>query len=183
MKDYLQCLIWMMLFVIIIEMFFPDSSYRKYIKLILGCILIYTMLTPLMQLVKADGGDYRDYVKKYQEALNLEDDGIEAYKEEYGKQGQSLKEMYEQSMRAMIQNKFALQVEGLTLDWNGDQISHINMVVKNKDKEQKSIELGIEEKSNTINGDIESLKNKIKNYLSDFYNVQVSNIYITVQKN
>ena len=56
-------------------------------------------------------------------------------------------------------------------------------VVGKKGAPIKIGEIHIGDKSDTVDGAEEELKNKIKTCLNDFYNVQVRNIYITVQKN
>ncbi|MFC7370443.1 stage III sporulation protein AF [Fictibacillus iocasae] len=38
----------------IIEMLLPDSSFQKYIRLVIGMLLILAMLSPLLQLMKLD---------------------------------------------------------------------------------------------------------------------------------
>ncbi|MFC0188314.1 stage III sporulation protein AF [Fictibacillus aquaticus] len=38
----------------IIEMLLPDSSFQKYIRLVIGLLLILAMLTPLLQIMKTD---------------------------------------------------------------------------------------------------------------------------------
>lgn len=183
MDSYLQYLIWMMLFVIVIEMIFPDSSYRKYMKLVLGCILVYTLLKPIVGLIKVDGANYEDYVKKYQMLLAGEISDNEEYNEELTRQQQNLQEVYEKSMKSYIEQEVNVKVVWLDIDWNQDEMIAINVYVARPSEEVKIGEIRIEDKSDTVDGDEEVLKNKIKTCLSNFYNVQVQNIHITVQKN
>lgn len=183
MKAYFQYMIWMMLFVIIIEMFFPDSSYRKYIKLVLGCILVYTMLSPIMQFIQVDGQDYEGYVKQYQALLALDQGEAGAYEKALNGQQASMKEMYEQSIKAYVEQHFDVTASNVFVTWQGSELRSIDLVVGKKEATSKIGTIHIGEKSNTTSGDEENLKNKIKTCLSDFYNVQVCNIHITVQKN
>ena len=183
MSSYLQYLIWMMLFVIIIEMIFPDSSYRKYIKLVLGCILIYTMLKPVVSFIKVDGLDYEGYVKHYQSALAGEGTIGKGYEEELKRQQSTLQEVYETSMKDYIEQEADVHVVDMQIDWNKDEIEGIRVIVEKPSQSFKIGEIRIGDKSDTVDGDEEKLKNKIKTSLSNFYNVQVRNIYITVQKN
>lgn len=183
MSSYLQYLIWMMLFVIVIEMIFPDSSYRKYIKLVLGCILIYTMLKPVATFIKVDGSDYEDYVKKYQMLLTKDSSIGENYEEELNRQQNTLRAVYETSMKEYIEQEATVRVSWLQISWNEDEIERIDLTVEEPSKIFKIGEIHIGDKSKTVDGSEEELKNKIKTSLSNFYNVQVRNIYITVQKN
>ena len=183
MLAYFQYLIWMMVFVIIIEMFFPDSSYRKYIKLVLGCILIYTMLSPIIRLIQVDGQDYEGYVKKYQQffVTGTMDQG--GYEDSLRKQQESIKAMYEQSIAAYIEGQFDVKVQQVSVTWRDDELDEIFVTVGDKAQEERIGTIHIGDKSETVNGDEMVLKNKLKTCLSDFYNVQVCNIHITVQKN
>ena len=71
----------------------------------------------------------------------------------------------------------------MQIDWNKDEIEGIRVIVEKPSQSFKIGEIRIGDKSDTVDGDEEKLKNKIKTSLSNFYNVQVRNIYITVQKN
>ena len=182
MKSYFQYLIWMMLFAIIIQMFFPDSSYRKYIKLVLGCILLYTMMTPLVKLIKVNGQDYEGYVKQYQMLLGGMESGGSSYEEALEEQRASIKEMYEESIKAYIEGQFEVSAYDVEVTWDEEELDEIYLTVGRKDKGEGIGTIRIGEKSETVHGDEEKLKNKMKTCLSDFYNVQVCNIHITVQK-
>ena len=168
MSSYLQYLIWMMLFVIVIEMIFPNSSYRKYIKLVLGCILVYTLLRPIVSFVKVGGVTYDDYVKKYQMLLEMQN--IEGYG-------------YQNSVKKSIEQSAEVEVVWLELKWDKDELANIEATVTAPSDKIKIGEIRIGSKNEGVDGDEEKLKNKIKTCLSDFYNVQVQNIHITVQKN
>lgn len=186
MKAYLQLFIWMMLFIIIIEMVFPDSAYRKYIKLILGCILIYTLLSPIVNLIPIESNKYDNYVDMYTQKLG----GTsvqESYEEEARKQQESLKEVYIQGMKQLIEGEFDVDVFQVDLSWSqtdGEVIlDTIYMTVGEKDDGEIQIgKIQIGDKSESLGGDELHLKNKIKTCLINFYNVQDCNIYITVQK-
>lgn len=183
MSDYLKYLIWMMLFVIVIEMIFPDSPYRKYLKLVMGCILVYTMLKPLLGLIQVDGADYRAYVTKYQAILEEGASGKNSYATQLNDQQQSLEKMYEISMKDYIESQLDISVQSLQITFQEGAIQNVYLTVGQKEEGIKIGEIQIADKSNTVSGDEEKLKNKIKNLLNDFYNVQVHNIYISVQKN
>ena len=181
MKAYLQYLIWMMLFVIVIEIFFPDSSYKKYLKLILGCILIYTMLNPVIKFIRVGGSDYTTYVAHYEDLLLAENTGNKAYEESYEAQQESLQKAYETSMTTYIEQQMPVTVTQLFLDWDENELEGINVTLCKVVEQSGQLEVG--EKRGTIYGSEEALKNKLKTCLSDFYHVQVENIHITVQKN
>lgn len=182
MSDYFKLLIWMILFVIVIEMIFPDSSYRKYIKLVLGCILVYTILKPVVSLVRVNGADYKAYVERYEQLL--ENQAITGdYQEQFASQQENLLQSYKASMKALIEQQVEVSVQDIDLRVEENEITRVDLVVG---KKKTLIQVGtihIGDKSHTVDGEEEQLKNKIKTCLCDVYNVQVQNIYITVQKN
>ena len=183
----MQLLIWMMLFVIIIEMVFPDTDHRKYVKLVLGCVLVYTLLKPIIALLPASDETYEAYIKRYEKQMGLSDEGVEeSYETELSKQQGSLKEIYEQGMKSVIEEELQIGVKDLEVICSEEMaIEEIYITVGDGGK-KSLIEIApihIGNKSDTVDGDEEKLKNKIKTCLNNFYNVQDCNIYITVQKN
>lgn len=185
-RGYMQVLIWMMLFVIIIEMIFPDTDYRKYIKLILGCILVYTLLKPILTLLPATGESYESYIRRYESQLGLSEKGVtEAYELERDKQQKSVKAVYEQGMKNVIEEQLQIGVQEVRITCDEDMTIEDIYITVGKSK-KSTIEIApihIGNKSDTVDGEEEQLKNKIKTCLNNFYNVQDCNIYITVQKN
>lgn len=186
-RGYMQLLIWMMLFVVIIEMVFPDTDHRKYIKLVLGCILVYTLLKPIIAFLPSGGESYEAYIKRYEQQMGLNEKVItNNYQTEVTKQQSSLKAVYEQGMKNVIEEQLQISVSQLEVTCSEDmEIEDIYITVGERTR-KSNIEIApihIGNKSDTVDGDEEKLKNKIKTCLNNFYNVQDCNIYITVQKN
>lgn len=189
MKAYMQILIWTMLFVIIIEMIFPASEFKKYLKLILGFIIVYTIFTPIVKGGFWNEGKYDEYVKYYQEQVG--DEGhmnikLQEYEEE-------LLGVYEEQEinKIAFKLKKQLNLEVVESDMRFDTtgytpiIQEIDLVVAEEKKEQKiSIpKIKIGEKDESLSQDPDNLKKEIKNCLGDFYNWDNVNINIIVQDN
>lgn len=185
MREYMQMLIWMMLFVIVIEMIFPDSTYRKYIKLILGCILVYTLISPLVKWMGNDGLSYDRYVKAYEARLSGEE-GLVGYEDEVDRQTDALVEIETAHIKEAIEGEFQVSVQDVDLEYDETNRIPETIYLTIGEKQDSIIQIApihIGEKGDTVSGDEEKLKNRIKTCLYDFYNVQDCNIYITVQKN
>lgn len=193
MREYMQMLIWIMLFVIVIEMIFPDSDYKKYLKLVLGCIVIYTMIKPIIRYIPVQGTSYNDYVREYQQKLEegLKDEALlNSYNEQVYTQQAFLKESTALSIQSLLEKELDIKIMQVDIEWiqaSEVQIDKLYLSVSEK-KDQNlgtitipMIQVG--EKSKSIYADEEKLKNKIKTCLRNFYNVPSRNIYITVQKN
>ncbi len=193
MKEYIQMFIWIMLFVIVIEMIFPDSDYKKYLKLVLGCIIMYTIIKPAAQFIPLEGQSYNQYVASYQSKLLEGMNGMEeeGYNKEVRKQASLIKDTLLVSIKTVIEREMNVSVLDVQVDYkNGEDEAVIDTVYlivgKTEERENGKIfipKIKLGEKSSSINGDEEKLKIKIKTCLKNFYNVPSSNIYITVQKN
>lgn len=189
MREYMQVLIWTMLFVIVVEMIFPASEFKKYLKLILGFIIVYTIFTPVVKGGFWNEGKYDEYVKYYQEQVgdlqhtNLklqeyEEELLGAYKEqEVNKIALKLKK---QLNLEVVDSDIVFDTTGYT-----PTIQEITLnVVKEKKKEKISIpQIKIGEKDKSLSLDQDNLKKEIKNCLGDFYNWDNVNINIIVQDN
>ncbi len=193
MKEYMQMFIWIMLFVIVIEMIFPDSDYKKYLKLVLGCIIIYTIIKPIIQFIPVQGKSYDAHVREYQMRLSEDfgyEEAIQGYGEEVEKQQALLKETFAANIKGVIEKEMDVSVYSIEIKWRegGElEMEKIDLVVggvKSHAEENITLpQIKIGDKSNSISGDTEKLKIKIKTCLENFYNVPSRNIYITVQKN
>jgi len=183
-----------MLFVIVVEMIFPDSDYKKYLKLVLGCIIIYTLIRPVIQFIPVEGKTYDTYVLEYQNKL-AQGTAYEKVKKDVvhqiQKQQTFLKDTFTKSIKETIEKEMNVSVQHVDIAWKDDKegttIEKIYLVIGDKgvDAEGKisipKVQIG--EKSSSLGGDTEKLKIKIKTCLENFYNVPSCNIYITVQKN
>ncbi len=188
MTDYMEILIWTMLFVVVIEMIFPSSHLQKYIKLILGFIVIYTILGPIIKGGLFEQGKYDYYVAYYQDQFDLTTDkGV--HMEDYEQ------ELLE-SFTTQEKSKIIKQVEGAldvtvemievfaTLEGYVPTTNEIILAVSYNQEEGGLIiipKIKIGEKDESIKLEEENLEKEIKNLLSDFYNWDNVNIYILVQ--
>ncbi|ONI37680.1 hypothetical protein AN639_00800 [Candidatus Epulonipiscium fishelsonii] len=186
MRDYMEILIWTMLLIVIIEMIFPTSHLQKYIKLILGFILIYTILSPIIKGGLFKEGTYDKYVKNYQDQINLVTEEGRSMKE----YEMELLEIYSTQEKDKISGaikKLDMEVVSLDVDTSLEgytpDIIGINLVVRQKKEDVGKIiipriKIGNKDDINKTSAKIE---NDIKNLLSDFYNWDKVNIHIIVQ--
>ncbi len=192
MKEYMEILIWTMLLVVVIEMVFPTSPLQKYIKLILGFILTYTMLSPIIKGGLFEQGKYDTYVQHYQDQFNLTTDKgkhIEDYELEVI---DAFIEHEKQKITSALEKDFDIKVVdvevGVELDVYMPATTDISLTVRKlAEGEESGIakivipKIKIGEKDENIILDDDDLKKEIKSCLSDFYNWDKVNIYIIVQ--
>ncbi|MGL4363221.1 MAG: stage III sporulation protein AF [Cellulosilyticaceae bacterium] len=192
MKEYLQTLIWTMLFIVVVEMIFPVSELKKYIKFVLGFIILYTILLPVITGIQKIGlGEeisVMNYINFYQS--NLEQ-GITSldYEKNYDRQVEGMKEIYENQLileiEQRLEKKLDIDVSDIVVETNYEggsyKILEIEMVVCANDDRGFRIEQGNKNESIVLSE--ERLKKEIKNFINDFYNLDNSNIHIIVQDN
>ncbi|MEG0085371.1 MAG: stage III sporulation protein AF [Niameybacter sp.] len=188
MRSYLLTIIWTMLFVVIVEMIFPVSELKKYLKLVLSFIVLVVIASPLVTLLTqqqwVETTRPMEYIAFYQE--QFEGGRYVPYEEEKKKQEESVKQVYkdqvESQMKLLIEAKLPIEVSQITSEvtLNGSHIGISEMQVVVTPLASESF-LNIWDKSESVVLSDEHLKNEIKKCINDFYNVDNANIYITVQ--
>ncbi|WP_010166288.1 stage III sporulation protein AF [Candidatus Epulonipiscium viviparus] len=186
--EYLMTLVWVMLFLVVVEMVFPSSALQKYIKLILRFILVYTILAPIIKGGLFETIQYDEYVNSYQDQFDMMTEGgtqMHNYEQE-------LKENYELREIEIIEQ--AVEKE---LDMNAEVV--VSSIVRNYIPQLTDIEITVSKNESTDDGLIkvpkivigkksdsvrlykENIEKEIKNLLSNFYNLGQVNINIEVQ--
>jgi len=135
LSQWLKQIILLVLVATFLDLIIPNSSFERYIKLVVGLLIITIMLSPIISLLNKDLTFSQDvfndnfYEKK---GLNLKNQS-EKFKE---KQQDEIKKLAEKKLESKIKSSllkefpievFTLNVE---LDRNCKNISHIFLVVK-----------------------------------------------------
>lgn len=188
MKQYLLIIIWTMLFVIVVEMIFPSSELKKYLKLVLGFVMVYIIASPVIKVITStpllESGSLSSYVQFYEGQLS--NGQYTPYEEERKKQEENVlaiyKEQVESQLTAMIETNLPVEVEALSSEakLEGSHFSIDSIEIELAFKEEEHI-FGVGDKSESFVLDQSLLEKEIKKYINDFYNVDNTNIYIIVQ--
>ena len=194
MGQYLQMIIWTMLFVVVIEMVFPSSDMKKYLKLILGFVVIYIIVGPIVDFLV--GRDIlpeervANYISYYQNQLTQGVVGSD-YDEEITSQKTGMVAIYkanvEEQAKALIEKNIPVEVCEIAIETGEDEaafeIESLTLEVAYLENGENKFGLGLGSKEESIVLHKENLENQIKKCLNDFYNWDNTNIYITVQEN
>ncbi|MGL4737715.1 MAG: stage III sporulation protein AF [Cellulosilyticaceae bacterium] len=193
MNGYLQLLIWTMLFVVLIEMFFPSNDLKKYLKLVLGFIVVYTIISPVIKVVTEvrDKDTFESYVMYYQEQLGTKP-AYSEFEAEQSRQQESLRDVYEkqitEQVELMLEKTFPITVCNVRIEMSDDNmdfsVKEVDLVIQTKETKGEAvsvprIKIGEKDESFTLND--QHVKDEIKKYLKEVYNWDKDNIYITVQ--
>lgn len=207
--NWTKNIVYVIIFVTILEILLPNNSMRKYIRVVAGLLIMVVILTPITQLfdqnVKIQDVLSKSYVEMEQMDIKNQK---EALKEE---QNEMTIKLYKEKIENQMKTQLEENVQGIDVDVKVDiftkpkkenfsQIKKVEIYVdkmkphKKENKETfiepiKRIEIGsTDEKPTKKTQEAEvtispEQERKIKEIILDFYNVPLENISISKQKN
>ena len=188
-NGWAQSIILAVIIVTILEMILPEGKNKKYIKIVMGVYVTFTIVSPIIS--KVAGNDFEIDISKYEDILNA--NAIESTNSIESINNQSIENLYLNTIKTDIKSE--IEKEGyqtkdikITADINVEEeeahIHKIDIEVLKKEKENQikkvnKIEIGntteeIEENTNLTSKEI----NNLKKILSDKYEVEEEKIYI-----
>ena len=187
----------------LIELILPNGSSKKYVKVIIGIYILFTIISPV--IVKLKGGNLNmDEVldtQKYEKKISKSDNKI--YAELEANNSRTIKDIYISSLTEDIKSKLkakGYQVISTNIKIEDNENYTIESISLNLSKEEKEENEGnssgginietVEIKGNNTNNTnnninesnntlTESQKNEIKVYLSETYDIDIRSIYIS----
>lgn len=179
MLDFLvswaEQLIIALIIIVMVEMIIPNSSYRKYIKVILGIFIIYTIFSPII------GNKINEF--DFSKTLSFQENNIanttNQSQTNYNKQiEETYKEKFKETLEEDLKEKgYEIDKFETEVKYDGENISteNLKIYIKKINNIQGNIEkVTITEKSKIEENEIEKLKKDI----SQNYNVDISKISI-----
>lgn len=175
----------------IIEMLLPDGNCKKYVKVVIGVYILFSIVSPV--ITKVTGNEFRvsdiyDINTYIEVSAKSSQENIES------SQQNQIKQVYitnlKNDMKQKIQEK-GYSVKSLTLEISNDEQYTLKkifaQVSKKKDEETKEVK-GVNEINVTISNTTENIEedisistkeqNDLKAYLSGIYNLEEKNINI-----
>ncbi len=181
----------------IIELILPEGSCKKYVKVVIGIYILFTIIAPVIGKVSKKDIDINDILntQKYEQEISKNNNDI--YKKFESNNSRTIKDIYVSNLETDIKSK--LKDKGYEVtntyikvkndkNYSIDKIS-VDVVKKenSKQNENESIEnisINIQisndknsEESKTVSIN-ETEKQNIKKYLSDTYQLEETNIKI-----
>lgn len=177
----------------IIEMILPEGNSKKYVKIVIGVYVLFTIISPVISKITGKTIQVSDILElnKYIEET---ENNSKLYVTLDEDNSNNIKDIYESSLRNDIKAKVAAKgynAKNIKLEIEDDEeytLKKINIeIYKNMEKDKKDIEtiqnvdINISQKS-TENDMQEKLsekdKRKLKDYLSGVYEIDEKNINI-----
>ena len=176
----------------LIEMILPNSSSKKYVKVVIGMYILFTIVSPIIK--KLGGKDINlntINIEKYEQQISKSDNTISRKFEDNNTR--SIKDIYVSNLKADISAK--LKEKGYEIDTSDIQIKDDEnytiekitlKLIKMEQKQEKNNEIVINtvEIGNTISQkDSKTLsdddKQEVKDYISETYDIDKKNINIS----
>ena len=176
----------------LIEMILPNSSSKKYVKVVIGMYILFTIVSPIIK--KLGGKDINlntINIEKYEQQISKSDNTISRKFEDNNTR--SIKDIYVSNLKADISAK--LKEKGYEIDTSDIQIKDDEnytiekitlKLIKMEQKQGKNNEIVINtvEIGNTISQkDSKTLsdddKQEVKDYISETYDIDKKNINIS----
>ena len=192
LSSWAQGIIVAVIIATLIEMILPNSSSKKYVKVVIGMYILFTIVSPIIK--KLGGKDINlntINIEKYEQQISKSDNTISRKFEDNNTR--SIKDIYVSNLKADISAK--LKEKGYEIDTSDIQIKDDEnytivkitlKLIKMEQKQEKNNEIVINtvEIGNTINQkDSKTLsdddKQEVKDYISETYDIDKKNINIS----
>lgn len=184
-KSFIITLISVLILITAIEMIAPDNSLKKYLKFVLGIIIIAIIISPILSFFKKGEENIEVLINNY---INLESkETLNSEVEKQNNQKAVFKKNLETNCNELLKEKFEDMEFETFIDCDIDTYNieySINSIeIKVKDKKISKVEQVIIGKSNEakeVSSKNEEIKNKdeILKYLSDSLNISKEKINI-----
>ena len=192
LSSWAQGIIVAVIIATLIEMILPNSSSKKYVKVVIGMYILFTIVSPIIK--KLGGKDINlntINIEKYERQISKSDNTISRKFEDNNTR--SIKDIYVSNLKADISAK--LKEKGYEIDTSDVQIKDDEnytiekitlKLIKMEQKQEKNNEIVINtvEIGNTISQkDSKTLSNddkqEVKDYISETYDIDKKNINIS----
>lgn len=192
LSSWAQGIIVAVIIATLIEMILPNSSSKKYVKVVIGMYILFTIVSPIIK--KLGGKDINLNtidIEKYEQQISKSDNTISRKFEDNNTR--SIKDIYVSNLKADISAK--LKEKGYEIDTSDIQIKDDEnytiekitlKLIKMEQKQKKNNEIVINtvEIGNTISQkDSKTLsdddKQEVKDYISETYDIDKKNINIS----
>lgn len=192
LSSWAQGIIVAVIIATLIEMILPNSSSKKYVKVVIRMYILFTIVSPIIK--KLGGKDINlntINIEKYEQQISKSDNTISRKFEDNNTR--SIKDIYVSNLKADISAK--LKEKGYEIDTSDIQIKDDEnytiekitlKLIKMEQKQEKNNEIVINtvEIGNTISQkDSKTLsdddKQEVKDYISETYDIDKKNINIS----
>lgn len=189
-NSWAQGIILAVIIVTILEMILPEGKNKKYIKIVMGVYITFTIISPIIS--KVTGSNFDIDVSKYESIL--EGNNITATNSVQGINNQSIENVYLNTLKTDVKDELSKEgYEGKRVDITANinvedekadiykiDIDAIKKSDNNTIKKVNKVEIGsdAEESDEQVNTLSDAEIKKLKKILADKYEIDENKIYI-----
>ncbi len=179
----------------IIEMILPDNTSKKYIKIIIGIFVVYTIISPVIDQFMGQSID--DYLN-FDDSIETSSNAVESNTISNNAQS-SIKRIYKQNLENDLKVKLSEQgyiAESVAIYISNDDtysLEKVELKIQKKETPKtnekqtqsivqsiKSVKVKLEGGSNESDGVLnEDDKNKIKEYVKNTYEIDINKVFVS----
>ena len=195
LSNWAQGIIVAVIIATIIEMILPNGSSKKYVKVVVGIYILFTIISPIITKFSSNNFNINDILdtKAYEEQMAKSDEDISKKFEENN--NRTIKDIYQSNLESDIKAKLKdkgyevlntyiqirddenYTIEFISLSLDKKETEESNQV-RNIEIEEVNIQIG---ETNTQESDTSlgsSEKQEIAEYISSTYDIDIKNIEI-----
>lgn len=195
LSNWAQGIIVAVIIATIIEMILPNGSSKKYVKVVVGIYILFTIISPIITKFSSNNFNINDILdtKEYEEQMAKSDEDISKKIEENN--NRTIKDIYQSNLESDIKAKLKdkgyevlntyiqirddenYTIEFISLSLDKKETEESNQV-RNIEIEEVNIQIG---ETNTQESDTSlgsSEKQEIAEYISSTYDIDIKNIEI-----
>jgi stage III sporulation protein AF len=193
LSSWAQGIIVAVIIAALIELILPNGSSKKYVKVVIGMYILFTIVSPIIKKIGGRDADLNKIldVEKYEQQLAKSDNAISQKFEDNN--SRNIKDIYVSNLKADISEKLkekGYKVATSIIEVKDDEnytIGKITLeVIKNDQKTEKNneivintIEIGSTEKMKEEKQLTDDEKSEVETYISQTYGIDKKNINIT----
>lgn len=195
LSNWAQGIIVAVIIATIIEMILPNGSAKKYVKVVVGIYILFTIISPIITKISNNNFNINDILdtKEYEEKIAKSDEDISKKIEENN--NRTIKDIYQSNLESDIKAKLKdkgyevlntyikirddenYTIEFISLSLDKNEIEETNQV-KNIEIEEVNIQIGGTNTQEIDNSLASSEKKEIAEYISSTYNIDIKSIEI-----
>lgn len=185
LNNFIITLVATMIFMTSIEIIAPDNSMKKYIKFVLGLILISVMINPIIKFFTGGEQELINRIKRYEDMLNLGVTNEGESKEVIEKQKEAFKSNLNSNCDNLLKEKFSdknfksdikcnINLSDMTYSIDSLEVGVRENGIRLVDK----IRINVNDESEEAVSNNEKIDNEeeIKNYLSELFKIPIEKI-------
>ncbi|MBS6006929.1 MAG: stage III sporulation protein AF [Clostridium baratii] len=138
LKEFVITLVTTMILITAVELIAPDNSMKKYLKFVLGLILIVVILNPILKFFNVGENELKNSISSYEKNLKEKESDNDINVDSNKLREESFKNNFNKNCENMLKNEFKDMEFKCEVDCNVDfkgvkfDISSINVYIKDK---------------------------------------------------